>query len=285
MLKIDSHQHYWDIARTDYGWLQPSTGILFENYYPERLAPHLQTHGIAATVTVQAAPSVAETDFMLQIADREGAAVAGVVGWLDLEGDSFDADWERLRQHPKFVGIRPMIQDLPTEWLLQERVLERLKVLEAADFTIDLQANPRHLPVIAEVLKQMPSLRAVVDHIAKPAIWKNGEPVVELEPWASQMREIAAYPGIMCKLSGMVPGQQGLNWSADDIMPYAQAVIDSFGKERVMFGSDWPVCLLSAAYDEVVAVFERLVDGWTEEERAAAYGGNAIRFYKLQGVW
>ncbi|WP_135556206.1 amidohydrolase family protein [Paenibacillus cymbidii] len=277
-MRIDSHQHYWLTSRTDYGWLRPELGRIYADYMPAQLKPHLARHGINRTVLVQAAPTWEESEFMLGIAAAD-ETVAGVVGWLDLTADDFLAKWgERRRRYPKLVGLRPMIQDLPSDWLLAPAVVRHLAALADAGFPVDLQANPRHLPYIVELLRQVPNLRAVVNHLAKPAM------TGELEPWRSHMEEIAAYPNVMAKLSGMVPEQLDAPWSADVIAPYARAVIETFGRGRVMFGSDWPVCLFSATYDDVVALLESCtLDGWSDEEKAALYGGNAAAFYKLEG--
>lgn len=276
MMRIDAHQHYWITSRTDYGWLQPTLGRIYADYMPEQLKPLLKKHGIGKTVLVQAAPTVEETAFLFRIADRE-PSVAGVVGWLDMEADGFERDLARLRQHPKFIGLRPMIQDLPSEWIVKPQVLRNFQLLADVDFPVDLQANPRHLPYIAELLKLAPELRAVVDHLAKPPIGEG-----QLEPWGAHMRQIAEYPNTMCKLSGMVPERLDAPWSIEAIRPFARCVIEAFGKKRVLFGSDWPVCLFSATYDQVVELFEAcLGEGWTDEEKSAVYGGNAARFYRL----
>ena len=275
-MKIDAHQHYWVTSRTDYGWLKPTLGRIYADYMPEQLKPHLEKYGIEQSVIVQAAPTVEETEFLLQIADRE-PTVAGVVGWLDLEADGFEQEWHQLRANPKFIGIRPMIQDLPSDWIMKPHVIRHFELLAAAQFPVDLQANPRHLPYISELLERVPSLRAVVDHLAKPPISEG-----VLEPWGAYMRQIAAYPNTMCKLSGMVPEQLDAPWSGKAIRPFARSVVDAFGKQRVMFGSDWPVCLFSATYDQVVELFEYcLGEDWTEEEKTAVFGDNAARFYGL----
>ncbi|WP_274648747.1 amidohydrolase family protein [Paenibacillus humicola] len=276
IIRIDSHQHYWLTSRNDYGWLQPSLGSMYADYMPEHLKPHLIRFRIDKTIIVQAAPTAEETDFLLELAERE-ETVAGVVGWLDLESADFEEKLSHYRRNPKFVSFRPMIQDLPSDWIIREDVIGRIKHLTEAGFRMDLQANPRHLSYILQVLEQVPEWHAVIDHIAKPAIGQK-----EWEPWASQMERIAAYPHIMCKLSGMVSGRTGAPWSKEDIAPYAKHVIDVFGKKRVMFGSDWPICLYSATYGSVVDLFEYcLDDSWTEEELAGVYGGNAARFYGL----
>lgn len=155
--------------------------------------------------------------------------------------------------------------------------MDHLKILSQAEFPIDLQANPRHLPYIIELLEKVPDLRAVVDHLAKPAISEG-----TMEPWGTLMTQIASYPYTMCKLSGMVPEQEERPWSPMSIYPFAERVINAFGKRRIMFGSDWPVCLLSASYEEVVELFESCIGpNWTDEEREDVYAQNAIRFYRL----
>ncbi|WP_240414093.1 amidohydrolase family protein [Paenibacillus periandrae] len=276
-MRIDAHQHYWLTSRTDYGWLKPSLGRIYADYMPEQLKPLLERYDIPKSIVVQAAPTLEEAEFLLSIAESE-PTIAGVVGWLDLESSTFEQEWDRCRRNPKFVGLRPMIQDLPSDWILGEMVIRHLKLLADAQFPVDLQANPRHLPYIVELLKQVPELRAVVDHLAKP-------PILEgiMEPWASQIRQIAAYPNVMCKLSGMVPEKLDADWTQAAIQPFVNVVVEAFGKQRVMFGSDWPVCLFSATYAQIMELIESSLDAsWTEEELAAVYGGNASRFYRLK---
>ncbi len=277
-MKIDAHQHYWLTARNDYGWLQPSSGRLYADYMPVHLKPLLAAHGISKSIIVQAAPTVAETEFMLDIASKEDS-VAGVVGWLDLTSSDFEQTFQRLRKHPKFVGIRPMIQDLPSDWIVQEVVVRHLHLLANAGFPVDLQANPRHLPYILNVLEQIPHLHAVIDHLAKPAI---SEGIKALEPWRTHMFQIAAYPNMMCKLSGMVPEKQDEGWTTEGIAIFASHAIQAFGKKKVMFSSDWPVCLLSATYEQVIDLFEACLPAeWNESDRMDIYGGNAVRFYNI----
>lgn len=273
---IDAHQHYWLTSRTDYGWLRPSVGKIYADYMPEQLKPLLRQFGIEKTVLVQAAPSLEETEFLLAIADRE-ETVAGVVGWLDFESKTFEADWNRFRRHSKFVGVRPMIQDLPSEWVVRDVVVDHMKLLADAGFPVDLQANPRHLTYLLRLLEQVPHLRAVVDHLAKPQMQQGA-----LEPWATGMAGLAACPGLYCKLSGMVPEVDDAPWTAESIRPFAEAALGAFGPKRVLFGSDWPVCLKSASYGEVVALFESCLGPDIDEDvRRDVYGNNAIQFYGL----
>lgn len=274
-MRIDGHQHYWEPARDDYGWLMPDKGILYRDYLPQHLKPHLDEHRMARTIVVQAAPTVEETVYMLGLSERD-PSIAGVVGWLDFEAPTFAEIFEKLRANPKFVGVRPMIQDLPEDWLLRPQVVAHMKLLEAEGFPVDLQLRPFLMDAAAALLEQVPKLRAVVDHIAKP---EPGEPV---DQWALRMKRLADYPNVYCKISGLVPEVYGAAWSAEQIKPYVSAVLACFGPERVFFGSDWPVCLLSATYDQVVSLAESLLpDEWTEAQRDGFWGGNAAAFYRL----
>ncbi|WP_274362557.1 amidohydrolase family protein [Paenibacillus thermotolerans] len=277
-MRIDAHQHYWKIGRGDYGWLTPSAGILHRDYMPADLAPELKANGIEKTVAVQAAPTVAETEFLLELCERENS-LAGVVGWLDLEGGGFEEQLLRLKRNPYFLGIRPMLQDLEDDaYILRPKVLESLRLLAEHQVRFDVLVFPRHLPHIVTLLERVPGLKAVVDHLAKPSIAEG-----ITEPWGSLMRDIASYPNVYCKLSGMVTEALHQAWKQEDFVPYVHHVIDAFGTSRVMFGSDWPVCLLSASdYGEVVAVLERaLPDGMSEREKERLFGLNAAEFYGL----
>jgi L-fuconolactonase len=278
MMIIDSHQHYWTTARKDYKFLNPQAGVLYQDYLPRDLKPLLQKFGIGGTIVVQAAATTAETDFILELAGQD-ETIVGVVGWMDMESPDFQNLLERYRKHPKFVGIRPMIADLPTDWMLRKQVVENFRYCTEIGFAIDFQAGVRHLSMILELLQQegVGELRAVIDHLAKPPIWDK-----EMSSWKEQMRQIAQYPNLMCKLSGMVPGRNIQSWSKEEILPYAEHVIDIFGPRRVMYGSDWPVCLLSATYEQVFDLFTACMrKEWSEEEKEAVLGGNAIRFYNL----
>jgi L-fuconolactonase len=250
--------------------------VLMRDYLPADLAPHLAKHRIEKTVLVQAADTVAETDFLLDIAQQTDS-VAGVVGWLDMESD-FLAQFERYCQNPKFIGIRPMLQDLPDDdYILRPRVLAALKHVAERDFPFDILTYPRQLPYVLQALEQVPNLRGVVDHISKPNIREK-----QREPWYSDIAKVAAHPRIYCKLSGMITEADTQHWTAEDLRPYIEHVLDCFGAERVLFGSDWPVCLVAGSYDQVIGALETVLrphlDATTER---AVFGENAARFYKI----
>lgn len=277
MMRIDAHQHYWEPRRGDYGWLTPDKGILYDNFLPSRLEPLLQKHRIDCTVLVQAAPTVEETRYMLALSDAH-PTIAGVVGWLDFESPQFAEMLDDLRLHPRFVGVRPMIQDLPADWLLRDAVMDNMRHLESLKFPIDLQLRPHLLDSAVKLMEDVPELCAVVDHIAKPVY---GQRTAE---WQHAMERLAAYPNTMCKLSGMVPERQE-SWSVEPWKPYVQCVLDSFGANRVMFGSDWPVCLISATYEQVYDSLNMLLpESWDETMREGVWGRNAAKFYRLMNA-
>ncbi|MCL6548891.1 MAG: amidohydrolase family protein [Alicyclobacillus sp.] len=278
-VRIDAHQHYWQVERGDYGWLTPDLGILYRDYLPQDLAPVLAENDIDRTIVVQAAPTVEETQFLLQLADRTDT-VAGVVGWLDFEDERFEQQLASLRKHPKLVGLRPMIQDIPDDrWMLRPQVVRSFKVLEAQGFPVDLLVHPRHLPVVLELLGLVPNLRAVVDHLAKPFI-RDGQ----LDPWREQIAAIAAAPNVMCKLSGMVTEAGHTAWTSDHFRPYVEHAVSVFGLDRVMFGSDWPVCLQAATYTQVREALLACLEGLASPaDLDNVFGHNAARFYHIQG--
>ncbi|MEK8127561.1 amidohydrolase family protein [Paenibacillus filicis] len=276
-MRIDAHQHYWKVERGDYGWLTPEQGILYRDYGPDELCPELAQQQMERTIVVQAAPTVGETRYLLELCERE-ESLAGVVGWVDLEDDGVERLLDELARSPYFKGVRPMLQDLEDDaYILRSQVLRSLSLLAERGLTLDILVRPRHLPYVAEMLERVPELAAVVDHIAKPAIAGG-----ELEPWLSGLEKVASHPQVFCKLSGLVTEADLAHWTDADIRPYVTEVCRLFGPERLMFGSDWPVCLLAASYGEVAALLERLLpDSWGEAERAAVFGGNAARFYRI----
>lgn len=278
-MNIDAHQHFWRVSRGDYGWMSPTMPILYRDYLPADLAPLLQAAEIDCTILVQAAQTEAETEFLLELADHT-PFVAGVVGWLELDDDGFPGRLERFRQNSKFVSVRPMLQDLADDaYILRPRVLANLKYLASIDFPFEFLTFPRHLPHVESALQQVPGLRAVIDHLSKPPIGSG-----ELEPWRALLRRVAAFPNLSCKVSGMVTEADHANWTTEDLRPYVDHVIDSFGPDRLLFGSDWPVALQAATYSDVVNATRTLLGARLDAAgMAAAFGGNAKRFYGLAG--
>lgn len=273
MPRIDAHQHYWVVARGDYGWL-PATGPLHRDYLPADLAPCNKAADIAGTVLVQAAPTVAETKFLLGLADQPANNILGVVGWVALDSDEAAAQLEELAQHPKLVSIRPMLHDLPqADWILQPRVIENLRRLPALNLRFDVLTFPQHLPFVIKALEQVPELTAVIDHLSKP---RYGSALAS--DWQKWMRELAQETRIFCKLSGMVT-EVGPDWKVEDFADCANLVLSEFGPERVMFGSDWPVCLKVATHSQVVNLAEQLTASLDTNAQAEIWGNTARRFY------
>lgn len=274
---IDAHQHFWIASRGDYPWMTPDLKILYRDYLPEDLAPILEEQRIAKTILVQAAPTVEETEFLLRLAEATDY-VAGVVGWLDMAADDFPEQFRRLRAHRKFVGIRPMLQDMDDDaWILRPEVLRNVECLLEFDFPLDLLVHPRHLPHIADLLERYPALRAVIDHAAKPQIKER-----ILQPWQDWMEQISRYDNVMCKLSSLITQADLEHWTSEDIAPYVRHAVYVFGTNAVMFGSDWPYCLLGSGYGDVLeALRAALPADLTNGELSAIFGGNAEKFYKL----
>jgi L-fuconolactonase len=276
-MKIDSHQHFWKASRGDYHWMGPAVPVLCRDYLPPDLEPHLKKNKIDKTILVQAAQTQAETDFLLDLAAQYDF-IAGVIGWLDMDSPDFPKQLDLYAKKPKFLGIRPMLQDLPDDdWILRPRVIQALKWIVDRDMPFEFLTYTRHLPHVLTVLETVPGLRAVVDHVSKPEI-KNRK----LDPWRELMARVAKHPNVYCKLSGMITEAGHKTWTPDDLRPYVEHVLDCFGVDRVMFGSDWPVCLLAGSYDQVAAALQAVIKPRLDKRsESAVFGENAARFYKL----
>lgn len=276
-MRIDAHQHYWKIDRGDYGWITSELPELYRDFMPEDLEQHLTKHKMDGSILVQAAPTIEETQFLLSLA-AQSTSVLGVVGWLDLFDDEHRVHYEQYQANSKFKGFRLMIQDMPdASRILEPAFIEALRGYAAEDVPVDLLLVSHQLEYVAELLKKVPNLRGVIDHIAKPPIKEK-----TLNPWKQYMRQFAQYPGIYCKLSGMVTEGDHAQWIQEDFTPYIQTILELFGPERVMFGSDWPVCLLAADYSKVVDILlHSIPEEWGKHERELLFGINAKEFYKL----
>lgn len=277
-MRIDAHQHYWKISRNDYGWISTDDATLYRDYLPSHLRPHLHRHHITQTVVVQAASTIAETEFLLGMAAQE-ESIAGVVGWLDLEDPTYHQHYEQLAKHPKFVGFRVMIQDMedPTV-ILKPNVIEALRYFEEKRVPVDLLVTSPQLPVVLQLLAQVPKLHGVINHVAKPDIANH-----LLDPWRTHLEGVSGFPDIYCKVSGMVTEADHQHWQLSDFAPYVHHVLDLFGPDRVMFGSDWPVCLLAASYDEVIEVAQACMPSWlSQQDIDQVFGRTAANFYGLR---
>lgn len=273
---IDSHQHFWQVGRFAYPWMSSDLGVLYRDYLPDDLAPILQQNGVKQTVLVQASNSVAESRWLLDLADAN-SVIAGVVGWVDLMSVEIDAQLDELCVHPKFKGVRHLVESEPhDDWLVQPAVLAGLKKLSARGLSYDLLVHTRHLRYVPHVAKSCPDLRLVVDHMAKPPIARN-----EIKEWSEALKPVARYPNIQCKLSGLVTEASWSSWQANDLRPYVEYALESFGADRVMFGSDYPVCLLAASYGRVLDSFQEILKDISDSDRDKIFSKNAARFYRL----
>jgi len=273
---VDAHHHVWSLARGDYGWLTPAQGAIYRDFTLADLAPLNAAAGITTTVLVQAAPTLAETQYLLQVAKDSDGLVKGVVGWVDLAGADAIPTLTRLARNPLLKSIRPMLQDLPDPaWILRADVGRALAALPRLGLRFDALVKPAQLSALLPMLDRHPDLAVVIDHSAKPDI-ANGM----WEPWARSMRAAAANPRVRCKMSGWAT-EAGPNWTIDTLRPYFEYLLGCFGAQRLMWGSDWPVVNLGGSYQRWFAASVALMAGLTPQERAAIMGGTARKFYGL----
>lgn len=274
---IDSHQHFWQVGHFDYPWMKPDVEVLYRDYLPPQLEPILKECGVARTVLVQASNSLAETYWLLSLAERH-PFIAGVVGWIDLTDPEMEQEVNILTANAKFKGVRHLVESEPADdWLVQSSVLRGLKVLEKHRVSYDLLVHTRHLKHVKTVTEACPSLPLMIDHLAKPPIASG-----EISEWAKELKQMASYPNVSCKLSGLVTEAKHASWTTEDLRFYVEQALEIFGPKRMMFGSDWPVCLLASSYDRVLESFQSLLGELDEDDRNRIFGENANRFYQLQ---
>jgi L-fuconolactonase len=278
-MKIDAHQHFWNYDSQRDSWITEAMSPLRRNFSPTDLAPELAASGFDGSVAVQAAQSEEETCYLLELAVRS-ERIAGVVGWVDLLSANVE---ERLRffsKSGKLRGFRHIVQSEPDErFLLRQDFVRGIRFLRHFDFTYDILIYPPQLPAALEFTAMFPEHRLVIDHMAKPEIKAR-----KTEQWAAQMRALATNPNVYCKLSGLVTEADWKNWRTDDFKYYLDVVFEAFGPERLMFGSDWPVCLLAGSYLQIVELIEEYVRSNAAAHLGGIFGGNAVRFYNLKAI-
>jgi len=275
--RIDAHQHFWNPERLDYGWLKPEMTSLYRTFGPADLAPLRAATGIDRTVVVQAAPTVDETRYLLDIARGE-ASIAGVVGWVPLLDKDAPALIAELARDPKFKAVRPMLQDLPDDnWIANPALAPAIEALIAHELAFDALIFARHVDALETFAKRFPQLRIVVDHGAKPPI-RDG--AAGWQPWADGIERLARLPHVHCKLSGLAT-EAAPGWTETTLRPYVDHLLASFGPARLMWGSDWPVLNLNGDYLLWHAVADALLASLSEAQSAAVFGGNAAAFYRL----
>lgn len=275
---IDSHQHFWDFRQPfDYDWLQePQHKAICRNFLPADLKPHLDAAGVDRTVFVQTQHNVQENRWALQLAE-ENDFIAGVVGWIDLRSDACEDQLLEFQDHPKFVGVRHIVQDEPDEdFIVRPEFLRGLRVLEKHQVPFDVLTYTQHLKHAVTLGEQLPDLPMVLDHLSKPKI-KAGL----LDGWEQNLRAAAKFPNFVCKLSGMVTEADWGHWKPADLKPYVEIALEAFGPERCLFGSDWPVLELAATYEQVHATLVEVLGSISESEHRQIFGETAKRFYGL----
>ncbi|HEY0682039.1 MAG TPA: amidohydrolase family protein [Steroidobacter sp.] len=272
---VDAHVHLWDPARGDYGWLKPELTGLYRRFDTQELHALLDTSHVDGVVLVQAAPTAAETDYLLGIAEQT-SWVFGVVGWIDFDADNVADVVASRARHQKLVGVRPMLQDLDNpEWILHPRRTPALTALASQGLVLDALIHPKHIDAIERIAERHPELSIVVDHAAKPTI--SGRPDAT---WRDGMRRLAANKNVVCKLSGLLT-QLTSATSTEHVLPHAEIVLDLFGPRRLLWGSDWPVLTQAATYSQWFSMTQRILGSLSEAERGAVLGGNAARIYQL----
>lgn len=274
-MRIDAHQHFWRLDRGDYGWLTPDVGSIFRDFEPEHLVPLLEEAKIDGTILVQAAPTMAETEYLLSLADQH-SFIKGVVGWVDFEHSDAPEMIAHLAKHPALAGLRPMIQDIPDpNWMLRPDLAPAFEAMIAEALTFDALTLPHQLGALKQLLHRYPGLRTVIDHGSKPRIADRAR-----DAWFDDMAELANTTNAYCKLSGLVT-EAGKDWTVEDLRRYTDHLLATFGPSRLIWGSDWPVCTLAASYQEWIAAAETLLSQQSEPDVRAVFGLNAMRAYNL----
>jgi L-fuconolactonase len=276
MVRIDSHQHFWHYNAAEYAWIDDSMSDLKRDFLPTDLKPELERSGFDASIAVQARQTVEETRWLLKLAEAS-PFIAGVIGWVDLRSPDAGSQLRAFSQNPKLLGVRHIVQSEPDErFLLQPDFLRGISLLEEFDLTYDVLIYPRHLPVATEFVRQFPGQHFVLDHLAKPLIKTR-----TMHPWSSGIRELAKSPNVFCKLSGLVTEADWKSWKPEHIVPFLDVALECFGPERLMIGSDWPVCTVASSYYQVMHLVIDYLGKYPSEMREAILGGNAETLWKL----
>ena len=274
-MRIDSHQHFWKYTPQDYPWIDQSMEKIRQNHLPEDLKPHLDAHGIDGCITVQCCHSESESDFLLDLADQHDF-IKGVVGWVDLRADDVEQKLEHYSGNPNFKGVRHVAQSEPKGFLLDSKFIRGITALTQYNLTYDVLIFPHQLKEALDFVRLNPKQAFVIDHLAKPYI-KNGL----IDDWKVDMQKIAKMPNVSCKVSGMVTEADWSNWTVESFFPYLDVLLNVFGIDRVMFGSDWPVCNVAARYDQVIEIVEMYGANFTNDEKSKLFGLNAKSFYNI----
>jgi L-fuconolactonase len=275
-MHIDAHQHFWIYNPAEYDWIDASMSALRRDFLPADLKPELDGSEFQGSVAVQARQTLEETRWLLELAEGS-PSILGVIGWADLRSPEIRSQLKTLARNPKLVGIRHIVQSEPNDrFLLQPEFLRGIATLEEFDLAYDILIYTKHLSIAAEFVERFPRQRFVLDHLAKPPI-KSGQ----INSWTNGIRRLAEFPNVFCKLSGLVTEADWQHWQPEQIVPFLDVAFESFGPDRLMIGSDWPVCLVAASYERAVEVVKTYFQAKSGECREAVLGGNAKRFWRL----
>ena len=274
---VDAHQHFWKYDPRRHSWISDAMAVLRRDFLPADLTPQLLQNHVDRTVAVQAETSLRETEFLLDLA-AGSERIAGVVGWIDLTSPTIAEQLRSFEGRPNLCGFRHLVQDEPDDrYLVREDVMRGIRAIGDAGFTYDLLLYPRQLPAAIELVTHFPNQKFVLDHCAKPII-----KTCQFEPWATHIRELAKFPHVCCKLSGLVTEADWHSWQPADLRPYLDLVVEAFTPSRLMFGSDWPVCLLAGEYGAVKNSIEAYVEQFSQSDRDLIFGRVAAEFYGLK---
>ena len=275
MEKVDAHQHFWNFDPLRDSWITEDMEVIRHDFLPHDLKPLMDANGLNSCIAVQADQSENETDFLLGLAS-ENEFIKGVVGWIDLCSDTIHERLEYYSQFPKLKGFRHILQAEPIEFILKPEFQRGITALQVYGFTYDILIYPQHLPVIPDLIRGGNEQKFILDHLGKPNI-KNGTSTT----WATDLKKLASHKNVFCKLSGMVTEADHRTWKKEDIFPYMDKALELFGPERLLFGTDWPVCRLAASYDQVCDLMNDYLGKLTIHEQELIWGKNAALFYQL----
>ncbi len=270
---IDSHQHFWHYHPAKHNWITDEMAVIRQDFLPDQLEPILQDNHIQGCIAVQADQTEEETTFLLQLATAN-PFIKGVVGWVNLESEAIEERLQYFRHFPLIKGFRHVLQGEEPGYMLQPDFIRGIAALQKFDYSYDILIFPKHLPATIELVKQFPGQRFVIDHLAKPYIRLG-----LIDEWKKDMVALAEHENVYCKISGMVT-EAGPEWKEADFTPYLDTVVTAFGMERIMYGSDWPVCLVSASYAQMIHIAKNYFASFTPGEQDLVFGANAQQFYK-----
>jgi len=274
-MKIDAHQHFWKYNPVRDSWIDSSMEVIRKDFLPSDLKPILAANDIDGCIAVEANPSEAETIFLLEQAGKN-SFIKGVVGWVDLCSDSVEERLKHFSKHKQLKGIRYLLQVENEEFVLREDFQNGISKLASYNLTFDILIFPKHLENVIKLVEKFPKQQFVVDHIAKPQISKG----LDAE-WVNGIQALGAFKNVVCKISGMVTETENFNWKPAQFTPFLDTIVNAFGTERILFGSDWPVCLLASEYKSVLQIIENYFIDFSQEEQRQIMGGNAIKIYNL----